>query len=118
MPEYEYKFLFALVDTVVIETVVLILFVKRIYKKEMEDVSWERVIFSGIICSFATLPYLWFIAPIFLPTKALLYSIGEIGVFLLESVILYFLLRIKFTRAIVISLCCNLASFLLGIFII
>ena len=118
MPEYEYKFLFALIDTIVIESVVLILFVKRIYKAEMQHVSWERIIFTGILCSFATLPYLWFIAPVFLPTKTLLYSIGEIGVFLVESVILYFLLRITFSRALIISLSCNVISFLIGIYMI
>ncbi len=118
MPEYEQTFLLALLDTILIESVVLILFVKRIYQKEMAHLSWERVIFTGIFSSFATLPYLWFIAPIFLPSKALLYSVGEIGVFLIESVIIYFILQIKFTRALIISLSCNLASFLLGLYVL
>ncbi|MBN2017845.1 MAG: hypothetical protein JW794_06955, partial [Candidatus Cloacimonetes bacterium] len=93
MPAYEQKFLLALLDTIIVESVVLIIFVKWIFKKEMQYVSWKQVIFAGIFTSFATIPYLWFIAPIFLPSKALLYSIGEIVILLLESVILYFILR-------------------------
>jgi hypothetical protein len=118
MPAYEQKFLLALLDTIIVESVVLIIFVKWIYKKEMEHISWKQVIFAGVFTSFATIPYLWFIAPIFLPTKALLYSIGEIIIFFIESVILYFILRIKYTRALIISFSCNLISFLIGIYII
>ncbi|MDP8226539.1 MAG: hypothetical protein P9L89_02700 [Candidatus Celaenobacter polaris] len=118
MQDYELKFLIALLDTIIVETIVMIFLVKKIYKKDMEHVSWERLIFAGVFCSFASLPYLWFIAPYFLHTKALLYSVGEISVFLIESVIIYFILRIKFTRALIISLSCNLASFLLGIYVI
>jgi len=118
MQDYELKFLIALLDTVIIETIVMIFLVKKMYKKDMEHVSWERLIFAGVFCSFASLPYLWFIAPYFLRTKALLYSVGEISVFLIESVIIYFILRIKFTRALIISLSCNLASFLLGMYVI
>ncbi len=118
MQDYELKFLIALLDTVIIETIVMIFLVKKIYKKDMEHVSWGRLIFAGVFCSFASLPYLWFIAPYFLRTKALLYSVGEISVFLIESVIIYFILRIKFTRALIISLSCNLASFLLGMYVI
>ncbi len=118
MQDYELKFLIALLDTIIVETIVMIFLVKKMYKKDMEHVSWERLIFAGVFCSFASLPYLWFIAPYFLHTKALLYSVGEISVFLIESVIIYFILRIKFTRALIISLSCNLASFLLGIYVI
>jgi len=118
MQDYELKFLIALLDTIIVETIVMIFLVKKMYKKDMEHVSWERLIFAGVFCSFASLPYLWFIAPYFLHTKALLYSVGEISVFLIESVIIYFILRIKFTRALIISLSCNLASFLLGMYVI
>lgn len=118
MQDYELKFLIALLDTVIIETIVMIFLVKKIYKKDMEHVSWERLIFAGVFCSFASLPYLWFIAPYFLRTKALLYSVGEIVVFLIESVMIFFVLRIKFTKALIISLSCNLASFLIGIYVI
>ena len=118
MQNYEIKFLLALLDTVIIETIVMIFFVKKIYKKDMEHVSWERLIFAGVFCSFATIPYLWFIAPYFLPSKALLYPVGEIAVFLIESVMIFFIFRIKFTRALIISLSCNLASFLLGMYVI
>jgi len=118
MQDYELKFLIALLDTVIIETIVMIFLVKKIYKKDMEHVSWERLIFTGVFCSFASLPYLWFVAPYFLQSKALLYSVGEISIFLIESVMIFFILRIKFTRALIISLICNLASFLLGMYVI
>ncbi|MBC8383332.1 MAG: hypothetical protein H8E22_05975 [Candidatus Cloacimonetes bacterium] len=118
MQDYETKFLFALLDTVIIETIVIIFLVKKIYKKDMEHVTWERLIFAGVFCSFTTIPYLWFVAPFFLHSKALLYSVGEVSVCLIESVMIFFILRIKFTRALIISLSCNLASFLLGMYVI
>ncbi|MCD6329106.1 MAG: hypothetical protein J7M10_01945 [Candidatus Cloacimonetes bacterium] len=118
MKDYEIKFLFALLDTVIIEIIVLIFFVKKIYRKDMEHITWDRLIFTGVFCSFATIPYLWFIAPYFLQSKALLYSVGEIAIFLMEAVIILFVLRIKFSKAIIISLSCNLASFLLGVFVL
>ena len=118
MQDYEIKFLLALLDTVIIETIIMIFFVKKIYKKDMEHVSWGRLIFAGLFCSFATIPYLWFVAPYFLQSKVLLYSVGEITVFLIESIMIFFILRIKFTRALIISLSCNLASFLLGMYVI
>jgi len=118
MQDYETKFLFALLNTVIIETIIMIFFVKKVYKKEMEHISWGLLIFTGLFCSFATIPYLWFIAPPFLHSRALLYSIGEIAVFLIETVIIFYTLRIKFTKALIISLSCNLASFLIGIYVI
>jgi len=118
MQDYELRFLFALLDTVIIETIVIIFFVKKIYRKDMEHITWDRLIFTGVFCSFATIPYLWFIAPYFLHSKAIVYSVGEIAIFLIESVMIFYILRIKFTRALIISLSCNLVSFLLGMYVI
>ena len=118
MQDYEVKFLFALLDTVIIETIVIIFFVKKIYRKDMEHITWGRLIFAGVFCSLATIPYLWFIAPYFLHSKAIVYSVGEIAIFLIESVMIFYILRIKFTRALIISLSCNLVSFLLGMYVI
>lgn len=113
--EYEISFLKALLLTIFIETSVLFLLFKVFYKT-LNMSNWILLL-TGILATFATLPYLWFILPLFLKTK-LWYLIGsEVSAILIESVIILGLLRISYSKAILVSVICNTTSFLIGLLV-
>jgi len=112
---YEFSFLKALLLTITIETLVLFLLFKVFYKT-LKISNWILLL-TGVLATFATLPYLWFILPLFIKTK-LWYIIGsEVSAILIESVIILGLLRINYTKAILVSVICNMTSFLIGLLI-
>ncbi len=107
---YHLLFLKSLVYTIVIETICLILLF-RLYFKKLYSFHLLLLIFTGIICSFATLPYLWFVFPNFIKQRTLLLITGELFVVIIESLMIIGILRIKYKHAILISLICNAVSF-------
>jgi hypothetical protein len=110
---YEYLFLFSLFLTIAIETSVLFLLVRFYFK--IDDLNNSLLLFAGIFSSFSTLPYLWFLLPQFIDSYQNLALIGEISVFLIESVVYYFVLKVTIQRALVLSFTCNLVSFFVGL---
>lgn len=113
--EYEISFLKALAITIVIETSVLVILFRTVYKEPKSGIS--LLIFTGIIASFSTLPYLWFILPIFIRTRLPYMITGEVMAIAIESIIIAVILRIKFFKALVTSFICNMSSFLIGLII-
>jgi hypothetical protein len=113
--EYEIHFLKALLLTITIETTVLFLLFKVFYKT-LKINNW-LLLLSGILASFSTLPYLWFIIPLFIKTKILYVITSEISAILIESIIILGLLRINYSKAIIVSIACNMTSFLIGLII-
>ena len=110
---YEISFLKALLLTIFIETSVLF-FLFKVFYKTLNKNNWILLL-TGIVPTFATLPYLWFILPLFLKTK-LWYVIGsEASAIVIESIIILGLLRINYKKAFLISLICNMTSFLIGL---
>jgi hypothetical protein len=77
--------------------------------------SAKEVILSGFLTSSLTLPYLWFILPRFIDSYNLFLLIGETSVTLAEAVLYFFLLHTSFKRALLLSVVCNLCSFLFGL---
>ena len=67
----------------------------------------------GILASVLTLPYLWFVLPLFTNTIHYIY-IGELLVFLIEGLVYYEFLEIKLTKALILSFTANLISFIVG----
>jgi hypothetical protein len=112
---YEFEFLKSLFFTVSIETLVLIVLVKYLFKSI--DLKLSRLIFAGFSASILTLPYLWFIFPVFLSSRLLYLIIGESLVVLIESVFYFFTLKTSVKNVLLISVICNLASFLIGLMI-
>ncbi len=112
---YEYRFLVSLVLTIAIETIVLFLIARSIFKLDKSHIKDRILIFAGFFSSFATLPYLWFIFPLIIRSYYLLNVFGELSVFLIESIIYYFVLKISINRALLLSFICNITSFLLGL---
>jgi len=112
---YEIEFLKALLLTISIETAMLFLLVKVFFKNP--DCSNWLLLLTGTLASFATLPYLWFILPLFIKTRIYYIIIGELSVVLVESVIIKGVLKTVYKESLIISVLCNLASFLTGLLI-
>ncbi|MFV0419217.1 MAG: hypothetical protein ACK5KT_10870 [Dysgonomonas sp.] len=113
--EYEILFLKSLALTIFIETIVLIVFVRYILKQN--EVKIPYLILTGLVASFATLPYLWFILPYFIEQRTAYIILGESFVTLVETFIIGAILRIGFTKALLCSFVCNLISFSIGLLI-
>jgi len=117
MISYETVFLYALAFTVVVETIILFIAARKILKIDKIKASNAMLLFLGFFCSFATIPYLWFVLPEFIKSRVLFTFVGEVSVTIIEGIIYYFVLKIKLRDAMLISLLCNLASFTLGLMI-
>jgi hypothetical protein len=111
---YEYQFLWALAWTVFIEVAALILIVRVLYRIDRRELSYVRLCFSGFICSFSTLPYLWFVLPQIIKSRYIFIASGEVFAILIEALIYFFLLQVILQKALIISLACNIFSLLIG----
>ncbi|MGM0771844.1 MAG: hypothetical protein ACQESU_09620 [Halobacteriota archaeon] len=114
---YEYQFLIALLVTVIIEVTLLFATVRYFFKINRTSIKDSLLIFTGTFCSFSTLPYLWFVLPVFIRTYSHLVAIGEVSVVLVEAVIYFFVLKVRMEKALSLSFICNLASFLAGMYL-
>ena len=108
---YEKLFLYSLAITLLIEVPIVFLLAKYTYK----ITSKWNVIFAGIITSTLTLPYLWFILPLYISDRTIYIIVGEILVVLIEAFIYYRVLKLKFIQALLVSFIANLVSFSIGL---
>ncbi len=115
--QYEYQFLISLGITIFIETIVLFVLLKKVFKINSEKISNKLILFSGCIASSMTLPYLWFILPMFIRSYNMFVLVGEILIFLIETVIYFFILKLGIKKSLILSFVCNLLSFLIGLMI-
>ena len=115
---YEYGFLISLAFTLFIEIITLYVLIKCFCKDEGAKISNRLLFFTGFLSSFATLPYLWFIIPLFIQTRIQYILFGESFVILLESFIIFFMLRVNLKKSFFISLICNILSFLMGLILL
>jgi len=107
-------FLYALFFTVAVETTVLFLCARVLFKMKQKDAPDALLLFCGIALSFATLPYVWFIAPMF--TSGTTYIVlAELFAFATETAGYRFILRVGWKRAAALSFICNAASFVFGL---
>lgn len=113
--EYELNFLKALILTVTVETAVLFVLFHTIIKTDKP--ANGLLLLTGVAPTLATLPYLWFIFPLFIQTKPLYNIICEGSAVLVESIIILGLLKVKYPKALLISFICNMASYLIGLLI-
>jgi hypothetical protein len=77
----------------------------------------SRLLLTGILASGLTLPYLWFVMPAFIPGWAGM-IIGEIVVWLVEMLLYRGILRCGWGQAALLSLATNLASYVIGKFVL
>jgi hypothetical protein len=112
---YEYDFLKSLAITIFIETSVLWILIKITERKSTIKI-W-LIIITGIVASFSTLPYLWFILPVFVKTSLYYTIIGELFATIFESFILFGFLKTEYKKCLIYSTICNLISYLCGVII-
>jgi hypothetical protein len=112
---FELRFLISLVVTVVIETAVIVCYIRFFYKIPARQLSMPRILFAGFFASFATLPYLWFVLPPLVRPYWLMVTTGEAGVFILEAMAYIYLLNLPFRKTIVLSVAANIASIIVGL---
>lgn len=109
---YEVQFLNSLLLTVSIESFVLFAFVKYYLKKNH---SLKTILLAGVLPSVTTLPYAWFIFPMFFPHNHIAYIyFTEITVTILEVFMIAHLLKLPIKQGIVMSFLANMSSFLIG----
>jgi hypothetical protein len=116
---YEEHFLLALGLAVVVEAAAIFLVVRFLFR--LKSIPFRRLLFAGVWPTVSTLPYVWFILPrVIDPARSLvLYVVvAELGVLLIEAVILAVLLGLSRGRALTASAAANAASFGLGLLIL
>lgn len=107
------KFLQALLITILIETLVLFLLFKTKYKKL--NINNKLLLFTSILASFSTLPFVWFVLPIYVQPNLSYLLVSESSVMIVESLIIYMILKIDYKKALIVSIACNLVSFFGGL---
>ncbi|EHQ34690.1 hypothetical protein [Methanoplanus limicola] len=81
-----------------------------------EKISEPDIFAAGILMTALTLPYLWFIMPVYLDMSW--YPVnGEIIVAAVESVIIWYMLKIRLYQAVIIAIIVNSVSYGLGLLI-
>ncbi len=112
MAGYEKNFLYALLITVTIESAVVYLLMRYLFNIKLAS---KDAFMAGVLPSLATLPYAWFVAPMFLGNNYTLYLwVSEISGFIVEVFILAYLLKIDYKKATILSFVANLASWSIG----
>jgi len=109
MHAYEHAFLAAWGITVAVETAVLLLLNWWQKKDEISD-----VLFAGIISSSLTIPYLWFVMPIFFDSRMVYLFVSEALIVIVEALVLYKLLSLSLRLAVIASFLANIASIAVG----
>jgi len=112
---YELLFIKSLILTIVIETIVMIVFFRYIIKLKNTGIS--KLLITGFITSFATLPYLWFLFPVYIHNKIIYMVFAESFAVLIETIIIASILKTKITVSFLCSLTCNMISFISGLII-
>ena len=104
------SFLTALVLTLAIEIPILAIYLRLC---KFQGITYRQISGAGLISSGLTLPYLWFVLPHYLAADYY-FLLGEACVTAVESLILWFLLPLRFRDALVASVLSNSISAWLG----
>lgn len=112
---YELLFLKSLALTITIETAILIVVTKVLLKQEIKT---KYLILTGVVATMATLPYFWFIYPLFIKSKVFYYLASETSAVMIETFIIYAITRINILKSALLSFACNGTSYIIGLIII
>jgi hypothetical protein len=111
---YEQLFAGALFFTVLVETAMLFICARLLFRMGAREAPDALLLFCGIFLSFATLPYVWFIFPL-MASGAVYVALAELFAFAAEAIGYKFILSVDWRRAAALSFICNACSFLLGL---
>jgi len=103
----------SLAVTECVEVPIVALLVKGYYK--YSEIRLLRIVAVAFTASALTLPYLWFVLPAFVMSRAVYIFGGEFLIIAAEAVIYNRLLGLKPREAAVASLAANVSSALLGL---
>lgn len=110
---YIYSFLTSAIFTVSIETIVLAFIILFTYKKSQYSIS--QLMSAGFFASGMTIPYVWFVFPFITSwSRSESLFVSEPVVTIIEAIFYHLYLKLDLKRSFVISIACNLTSFLLG----
>lgn len=110
---YENFFLVSLSVTILSEVPVLYLITRYFYK--LTNIG--DIVLSGVLASALTLPYFWFVLPAYVSDRSLYIILGESVIVIVEAIIYFKLLRLKFWQAVLVSLIANLVSVGVGLLV-
>lgn len=115
MLAYVHQFLHNWIFTLLVEIPVLILAVRYRFKVSDEKLSSIRLIMGGVFASTITIPWVWFIFPVFFyNSMTIAIIIGEAAAFAVETVFYMFAFSFSLRQSVIVSFIANVASFLLG----
>lgn len=112
---YEISFIKALIITILIECTILFILSYTLFKKQ--QLKSTSILLTGFFASFATLPYFWFILPIFIQNKIQYTISSEILAVVIETFLIHGFLKTTLKQSFIISLICNSISFGIGLLI-
>ena len=115
---YEYDFLRALLLTVLIETSLMFLVIRFVYRIPRSSLPTRIVLIGGVLCSCVTLPYIWFVFPAFIRHFRAYMLVVEAFAITAETAIMFFLLQLSLKRSFWLSVICNGCSFLVGQYVL
>lgn len=100
--------------TTCIETLIILAFFSFPNNNRNSLVSVKRIILTGLVASGTTLPFVWYVIPLFIQNRTNLIIIAELFAFIVEIPIIKRFLRISWRKAMIVSLLANSTSFLFG----
>ncbi len=113
--QYEQKFLFSLLLTLIVEIPIAVSFVK--FLSNHKGIKISKIVFTGLMASALTLPYFWFVLPAYISSRNLYIFLGEVLIIFIEAIVYNQLLKLKLSEAFVVSVVSNVASTFLGLVI-
>ena len=117
MQHYTYSFILYLIITLLTESVVVFLLLRKFLKVEKQQLSNKEILPATIFASSLTMPYVWFIFPYLISNFIIAIWISEIFVVIIEMTFYKIFIRLSWKHALLISFLANLMSFGLGKFL-
>ncbi len=114
MQHYAYSFLLHVIITLLVESGVIFILARRVFRLGKNSLSNSQLWMAGICASSLTLPYVWFVFPWLIANFTVAIVVAEVFALIVETVFYKFFLRISWKRAAVFSLVANFASYSIG----
>lgn len=117
MSNYLRSWLFPFFFTVATETVIVWIFLRKVFRISADDLPLKLVIGASIFANGFTHPQVWFVFPFVFQTYAVYLTVSELFAFLAEALFYWLFLKISAKRALVVSFAANGFSFLAGAYL-
>jgi len=112
--DFTHAFLQSLLFTIAVETVVVLIVVRKVFRKTADDLSNQKLIGIAVFASFATLPYVWYVFPSLLHPFSFAVIVGEAFAVVVETIFYVMVLPLSKKEAFMLSIFANVASYVLG----